>query len=334
MKKKSNKNERINILFDIINNLYDKKYKIDNFRSVIEDISEFFNLKSAVFIKEDFGYYIDPDKYFYISDLYKLSKYKNFLKKALHKEPLVIFNNCNKEYNIFKLFGNKDNQLSFFLMKLPDEKYIIGAREIPFSTLEVELLRKIKNILRKSIEQDKIENNLIEQAYTDQLTGLYNRRFFEKIIPIEIERAKRYKYPLSVIYIDIDNFKKINDTYGHLAGDVFLQKFGILIKEILRKADLPIRIGGDEFIFFLPFTRKRDAAILAHKIRKLFLENKSELCGNRDCENIDLSFGVIELDKSDNLETLVAKADNLMYQAKRKKVFLNERLKNTNLPLE
>ncbi len=331
---KDRKNERINILFDIVNNLYDKKYKIDNFRSVIEDISRFFNLKSAVFIKDDFGYYIDTDKYFYISDLDKLVRYKNFLKKALLRESLIILNNCNKNYNIFKFFGNKSGNLSFFLMKLPDKKYIIGAREVPFSSIEIEYLRKIKDILRKSIEQDKIENNLIEQAYTDQLTGLYNRRFFEKIIPIEIERAKRYKYPLSIIYMDIDNFKVLNDTYGHLAGDIFLQKFGLLIKEILRKADLPIRIGGDEIILFLPFTRKKDAANLAHKIRKLLLENKAELCGDRNCDDIDLSFGVIELEKNDNLESLVAKADNLMYQAKRKKAFLVEKLKNSNLSLE
>ncbi len=329
-----NKNEKMNILFDIINNLYDKKYKIDNFRSVIENISNFFNLRSAIFIRDDFGYYIDSDKYFYISDLTKLVKYKNFLKKALSKESLIILNNCDKDYNIFKFFGNQSGNLSFFLMKLPDNKYIIGAREVPFSSKDISYLKKVKEILKKSIEQDKIENNLIEQAYTDQLTGLYNRRFFERIIPIEIERAKRYRYPLSVVYMDIDNFKNLNDTYGHLAGDIFLQKFGFLIKEILRKADLPIRIGGDEIILFLPFTRKQDAVNLAHKIRKILLENKKELCGDKNCEDIDLSFGVIELDKNDTLESLVAKADSLMYQAKRKKSFLVDKLKNSNLSLE
>ncbi len=316
---KQNCKAKINIIFDIVNNLYDKKYKIDNFRKIVENMIDLFNLKFVLFIKENFGYYIDKDKYFFISNSEKLSKYKKFLKNLLNNEHMLVLNNCNKEYKIFKKLGEGEVELHLYFLKIMENTYIIGAREIPFSTSEITILSKIKAVIRKSIEQDILENTLLEQAYTDQLTGLYNRRFLEKIIPIEIERSKRYKYPLSVIYIDLDNFKILNDTYGHITGDIFLRRFGNLLKDILRKADIPIRLGGDEFLIFLPFTRKKDAEALAYKIRKVILDNRDYLCERKGCDYIDLSFGVIEVDKTDTLETVLSKADNIMYQAKRRK---------------
>ncbi|NPA54736.1 MAG: GGDEF domain-containing protein, partial [Aquificae bacterium] len=254
---KSNQNrENISYILNIVESLYEKKYKLDNFREILENLLSLFNLKFLLLIKDNVGYYLDEEKYFYISDPEKLLKYKNFLKKFLKKENLVILNNCDKEYKIFRNL-NEDNFLyHFFFIKLADNLYIVGARETPFSQKEINLLSRIKDLIKKSIKQDELENNLLTQVYTDELTGLYNRRFFEKIIPIEIEKARRYKYPVSIIYMDIDNFKRVNDDYGHFAGDVFLKHLGTLLKGTLRKADIPIRMGGDEFIIFLPFTRK------------------------------------------------------------------------------
>ncbi len=318
MEKKTDQ-ENINYLLNIVENLYDKKYKLDNFRVILENLLSLLNLKFLLLVKDNIGYYLDNEKYFYISNPQKLLKYKNFLNRLLKNESMLVLNNCDKEYKIFKNLGNESSPYHFFFIKLEKDKYIIGSREIPFSQKDITLISRIKSLIKKSLEQDQIENNLLTEAYTDQLTGLYNRRFFERIIPIEIERAKRYKYPLSIIFLDIDNFKKVNDLYGHFIGDVFLRHFGNLLKEILRKADIPIRIGGDEFILFLPFTRKKDAENLAYKIRKILKENQTLLCENKNCDFIDVSFGILELDSTDTIETILSKADFLMYQAKKLK---------------
>ena len=310
-------NNRISYLLNIIDSLYEKKYKIDNFRSVLENLLNLLDLRFIIFIKGDLGYYIDNEKYFYISKKVKLNKYKEFLRKLLKNENMVVLNNCTKDYKIFENLGGDFINYNFFFLKLNKDTYILGSREVPFSQREITLLSKIKTFIKKSLEFDIKEDNLLEKAYTDTLTGLYNRRFFEKIIPMEIEKAKRYKYPVSVVFIDIDNFKLLNDLEGHLAGDIFLKHFGTLIKEVIRKSDIPIRLGGDEFIIFLPFTRKKDAETLAYKIRKLVLENKDLLCEGKKCDYIDISFGIVELKEDDTAQSLLSKVDFLMYQAKK-----------------
>ena len=313
---KENQN-RISFLLNIVDSLYEKKYKIDNFRSVLQNLIGLLDLKFAVFIKGDLGYYIDNEKFFYISKKIKLEKYKAFLKKLLKHEGMVVINNCSKEYRVFENLGGDYINYSFFFLKLTKDMYILGSREVPFSQREITLLSKVKTFIKKSIEQDIKEDNLLEKAYTDTLTGLYNRRFFEKVIPMELEKAKRYKYPVSVIFMDIDNFKLLNDLEGHLAGDIFLKMFGNLIKDVIRKSDIPIRIGGDEFLLFLPFTRKKDAENLAYKIRKILMDSKDLLCEGRRCDYIDISFGILEVDKDNTPETILSKADFLMYQAKK-----------------
>jgi diguanylate cyclase (GGDEF)-like protein len=319
MKRERHSLEKINFLLNIVENLYEKRYKLDNFREILENLISLLDLKFILLVRENIGYYIDNEKYFFISNQQKLLKYKTFLKKLLKDKNMLIVNNCDKNYKIFKNLGNEDYPYHFFFIKLSSELYIIGAREVPFSQKDITLISRIKALIKKSLEQDEVENQLLTQAYTDPLTELYNRRFFEKIVPIEIERAKRYKYPVSIIYLDIDNFKRVNDVYGHYIGDIFLRHFGTLVKEVLRKADIPIRIGGDEFIIFLPFTRKKDAENLAYKIRKIVKDNLDLLCEGKDCSFIDISFGILELDKFDTIETVLSKADFLMYQAKKQK---------------
>ncbi len=318
MKNINHSQEKIDSILEIVENLFEKKYKLDNFRSILEKLLRLLDLKFLVYINERIAYYIDEEKYFYISNPKKIEKYKSFLKHLLEKENMVVLNNCHKHYRIFRNLKDISTE-NFLFIKLTSDIYIIGGRELPLTRKEINILSKIKNVIKKSLGQDYLENTLIEQAYTDHLTGLYNRRFFESLIPIEIERAKRYKYPLSIVYLDIDNFKLVNDKYGHSAGDIFLKQFGTLIKSILRKADIPLRIGGDEFILFLPFTRKKDAQILAYKLRKLLKENLNLLCENKNCDFVDISFGILEIDKFDNIETILSRADFLMYQAKKLK---------------
>jgi two-component system, cell cycle response regulator len=110
------------------------------------------------------------------------------------------------------------------------------------------------------------QQNLEYQTQVDPLTGLFNRRAFEKKIEEEFERAKRYNHPLSLLLLDIDNFKSINDTYGHHGGDTALIKISETLRERTRRSDFPARYGGEEFVLILPETDQESALQVAGKI--------------------------------------------------------------------
>lgn len=112
------------------------------------------------------------------------------------------------------------------------------------------------------------QQHLEYQSQVDSLTGLFNRRAFEKKVEEEFERAKRYHHPLSLLILDIDNFKNINDTYGHHGGDAALVKIGETLKDKTRRSDFPSRYGGEEFVLVLPETDAENAVQVAEKIHE------------------------------------------------------------------
>ena len=112
------------------------------------------------------------------------------------------------------------------------------------------------------------QQNLEYQTQIDPLTSLFNRRAFERKIGEEFERAKRYSHPISVLLLDIDNFKNINDTYGHHAGDTALVKISAILRERTRRSDFPARYGGEEFVLILPETDQESALQVANKIHE------------------------------------------------------------------
>jgi two-component system cell cycle response regulator len=112
------------------------------------------------------------------------------------------------------------------------------------------------------------QQNLEYQTQIDPLTSLFNRRAFERKIEEEFERAKRYNHPVSVLLLDIDNFKNINDTYGHHGGDTALVKISEILKERTRRSDFPARYGGEEFVLILPETEQESALQVAGKIHE------------------------------------------------------------------
>jgi diguanylate cyclase (GGDEF)-like protein len=127
-----------------------------------------------------------------------------------------------------------------------------------------ELLARISVGERLTHQRQEVER----QAVRDPLTGLYNRRMLEERLNDEFDRAKRYQRPLSLLMIDIDNFKQVNDVYGHDWGDAVLQKIAQRLREKTRKSDIPVRYGGDEFVMVLPETTLRGALHAAEKIRQ------------------------------------------------------------------
>lgn len=167
----------------------------------------------------------------------------------------------------------------------------------------------------------KAEQKLKELLNTDALTGLSNRRSVVGGLYKEVERARRYKRPFCCIMIDIDHFKKINDTYGHQAGDEVLRVIGKIMKSIFRNSDLTGRYGGEEFIVLLPETDIEGAMAAAEKIRAE-VENAEIVIAEKEVIRMTSSFGVSCLCEDDDMPLekkaadLVGRADKALYKAK------------------
>ncbi len=177
---------------------------------------------------------------------------------------------------------------------------------------------------RKKSEEEK--RRLIEKlehlSRTDGLTGLLNRRALTESLSYEIDRAGRYDAELSILLCDIDNFKKINDRYGHDAGDRALQMISATLRTLLRKTDIAGRYGGDEFMLVLPETALQGAESLAEKLRSA-MENTESLFQDSTPVRLTMSIGVSSLDEGGkSMDSLIKRADDAMYaskQAARKK---------------
>lgn len=150
-------------------------------------------------------------------------------------------------------------------------------------------------------------------ARTDYLTGAVNSPFFIDLIEIEINRLQRYEHPFSLVYIDIDNFKDINDQFGHLTGDKVLYTVVNYVKNNLRKTDVIARLGGDEFGLLLPETNQKAARIILAKIQNALREEMQQ-----NNWPITFSIGVLTCNATpSNIEELLQIADDLMYSVKR-----------------
>ena len=155
-----------------------------------------------------------------------------------------------------------------------------------------------------------------QEAKTDVLTGLSNRRYYYKVGTKEYQRLKRNERNVSVVVFDIDNFKNINDSYGHALGDLVLENTSRIIKETIREYDYAFRMGGDEFLLLLPETEVDEAYNLAERIRK---EIKGlQVNTDEHILSITASFGISDFNKTDiTIESIAKRADTALYQAKR-----------------
>ena len=149
-------------------------------------------------------------------------------------------------------------------------------------------------------------------AHTDHLTGLNNRSKFEKEIKKEIYRAERYKKDFSIIMVDIDHFKDVNDNFGHEVGDSVLKEFAVLLAQNIRHSDMISRWGGEEFIILCPNTDSQSAAVLAEKLRDKAEEFIFKVIGHKTA-----SFGVAQFSKENDAKKLFLEVDQALYEAKK-----------------
>jgi diguanylate cyclase (GGDEF)-like protein len=156
-----------------------------------------------------------------------------------------------------------------------------------------------------------MEDELNKLVITDKLTKAYNRVKFEEVIAIEMERASRYNHPLSILIIDIDDFKNVNDTCGHLAGDYVLKAVADILQSHMRKLNHLIRWGGDEFIIVPVETGLDGASIFSERLRQAIESFDFGKAGK-----ITVSIGIALFNKDDTEDTFLKRADDALYKAK------------------
>ncbi|RYF37401.1 MAG: diguanylate cyclase [Chitinophagaceae bacterium] len=171
--------------------------------------------------------------------------------------------------------------------------------------------------LTEIVELRKEVNALTELVRTDALTGLYNFRFFNETIVLEMERTRRGTQPLSMILLDIDHFKKFNDQWGHELGNHALVHIANLIKVAVRKLDFPCRFGGEEFVILLPNTDLRQAVNVAERLREMIATTPLDISG-QSAITITASLGVDQFSSSNSeaSEAFVGRVDSWLYKSK------------------
>jgi len=190
--------------------------------------------------------------------------------------------NSNRTSNLFAYMWNATTRLGFFL-------------------LPVFMIR-----LNRALQREQ------ELARTDFLTGVLNARFFHELAQMEINRSVRYKRPFTLAFIDVDNFKTINDTFGHTTGDIVLRAIGMNIKTHLRRTDIVARVGGDEFVVLLPETNAQIAPVAISNMQRALLNEMNE-----NGWSVTFSIGVLTLsDPRLSVDEMLGRTDQLMYIVK------------------
>ncbi|HYY63777.1 MAG TPA: GGDEF domain-containing protein [Gaiellaceae bacterium] len=167
-----------------------------------------------------------------------------------------------------------------------------------------------------ALENARLHEEVRRQATTDELTNLVNRRRFIEALETELERAKMFGSPLSVVLADLDDFKRINDEYGHHAGDRALTAFGQLLRDHVRDFDVAARLGGEEFAILLPQTTAAAAAIVAARMRDALAGSSIEVSEDASVQ-LTASFGIAESNPDQTTDELLRRADDALYAAKR-----------------
>ncbi len=201
-----------------------------------------------------------------------------------------------------------------------EEAINIGASDFVIKPVRLEeLLLRLRRVLKErqlSSERTRMMQKLQKLATTDGLTKLYNSRSFYSQLELEVDRYNRYKHPLSLLLLDIDNFKAFNDNFGHLEGDKVLVRFSQIIKSCLRTNDSAYRYGGEEFTVILPETNGDEAKTVAQRIRSSLETEKFKPIPDKNAK-ITISIGVTQYFPKEELSAFIRRADKAMYLSKK-----------------
>lgn len=229
----------------------------------------------------------------------------------LTKEELQFFKERN--INSLMIYPVFDNHLPLGLIAM------FNHEKTQFDEEKRDFLEAFVNTIALAIKNAWLYKKAYEQSIHDELTGLYNHRFLMSRLEEEVLRAIRLDHPLSLLIFDLDDFKKFNDTYGHLEGNRILSQFGSLLKSGVRSIDIPARFGGEEFVVILPETDLEIAVVVAERLQRN-IRNHSCLQGDDGKTQVTCSIGGASLsDKVKTVAQLLNEADAMLYKAKQQK---------------
>ena len=283
-----------------------------NINSILDDITSF-----AIIIID-----LDTDDIIYSNEHMKdLLNDTSFINILSDKSCYKVNNCCKKNVNLYEQFHENSDKWFQVQEKIinKNKKDIFVAFFTDISLLKAEqskLIDTYVSLREQTVSLNKAKNKLKIQANIDPMTKLYNRRYFQDISIKLVKEVKQKKTNLSIVILDIDKFKSINDTYGHSIGDDIIIALSKIFKESSYKNLIPSRFGGDEFILLLPDTVGSQAVNIAEHIRYL-VENKDIEISDKIKINFTISLGISEVSLSDDtIDDALNGADNALYKAK------------------
>ena len=231
-----------------------------------------------------------------------------------------------QDFSTSSYYRGADNPLFkkgyFVSIPLMIEKEVVGVLNIndvdqdSFNVGDLGFILNLSELIAMSISNAVLYEQTKKLAVTDGLTGISNRPNMEQSLLSEFERSKRYNSPLSIVLLDVDHFKDVNDSYGHQKGDEILVTFASILKKFCRANDIAARYGGEEFLMILPQSNAQGAFKIAERVREEIM--KMSFVGNDSKFSVTTSCGVAELNRDymKNTDQLINVADNAMYEAK------------------
>ena len=271
------------------------------------------SLEGIMIIQEGLIKFVNPTLLKILSYEEKEMLGRDILRFLYPDERQLLLENLNK-------LGNSEHVESALELRIMHKNGEGNYMEMLSTQIQYEGKPAVLATFRDITERKKTEAELKRLVITDDLTELFNQRYFYIQLVKEIERAKRHNRPLSMLLIDIDMFKDFNDKYGHLEGDYVLKKIGEILMKNVREIDMAFRFGGEEFAVLLPDTKHEDAIIVAERFRKAVAANvfyPFTLDGQPDIVSKTVSIGVTEFHVEDNIKSFLKRVDNAMYQAKK-----------------
>lgn len=243
---------------------------------------------------------------------------------ALHGEALLIPDVTRDERFANHVAKAVDYPVaSIVCVPLMIRERVLGVLELigvqgdePFNPDNLPLLRAVADFSAIAIDNARNYQRISELVITDDLTGLHNARHFHELLEYEVDRAQRYGSQVSLLFLDLDHFKQVNDRYGHLVGSRMIAEVGHLIRRHIRSADRAARYGGDEYVVVLPNTGKQGAILMARKMLERLYAHPFQ-ADTGDTISITASFGVATFpDDASDKTGLIRAADSAMYAAK------------------
>ena len=331
-------NHDLEVTLDITRAVSSTLSAIEIMHIIVEKVAEITdaNRCSLILVDESkgFGYVLATLENPNIHDLkIRLEKYPEIVQVVESKQTLIVNDLAESPMMSDVRFFVKDYKSeSVLVVPIVWNDEVLGTLFIrakrsskSFSQKEINFCQVVANSSYNALKHARMFSTVVKEkdhlrilAITDQLTGVFNHSYFYTRLEDEFRRAERYELPISCIMIDVDNFKQINDNYGHRKGDAVLKEVAQSIKRTVRQSDLVARYGGEEFAAILPHTDLAGGVNEAERIRKTVESLVFEDISKDDHVTVSLGVATFPSDGIANAEDMISKADNALYEAKNK----------------